>query len=184
MRLRLLDLISLNNKMTITLIGMPGVGKSCMGKILAKKLHMKFIDGDKLIIDITGKKIQEIIDLYGIEEFKRIERNVLLSINEDNAVIAPGGSSIYYEDVMEHFKTIGKVVYLYAGIPVITERLGDFSKRGVVLDKGKTLKDMFDERIPLLEKFADIKINCNGNNFIRYQHNLISIVENLTSHNS
>lgn len=165
--------------MTITLIGMPGAGKSCMGKILAKKLHMKFIDGDKLITKITGKKIQDIIDSKGLDEFKKIEREVLLSINKDNAVIAPGGSAIYYDDVMTHFKSLGKVIYLYAGIPVITERLGDFSKRGVVLQNGKTLKDMFDERIPLLEKYADIKINCNGNNFMRYQHNLISIVDEL-----
>lgn len=165
--------------MTITLIGMPGAGKSCMGKILAKKLHMKFIDGDKLITKVTGKKIQDIIDSEGLDGFKKIEQEVLLSINEDNAVIAPGGSAIYYDDVMKHFKYLGKVIYLYAGIPVITERLGDFSKRGVVLQNGKTLKDMFDERIPLLEKYADIKINCNGNNFMRYQHSLISIVDEL-----
>ncbi len=160
---------------------MPGVGKSCMGRILAKKLHMKFIDGDKLITKLTGKKIQDIIDLEGLDAFMRIEREVLLSIKDDNAVIAPGGSAIYYEDVMAHFQSLGKVIYLYAGIPVITERLGDFSSRGVVLQKGKTLKDMFDERIPLLEKYADIKINCNGTNYMRYQHNLISTVEELLS---
>lgn len=165
--------------MNIILIGMPGVGKSSMGKILAKKLRMKFIDGDKYISKITEKTIQEIIDDNGIDEFKNIEREILLTIQAENTVIAPGGSAIYYDDVMEHFKAIGKIIYLYAGIPVITERLGDFSKRGVVLKKGNTLKDMFNERIPLLEKHSDIKINCNGNNFSRYQQELINTVESL-----
>ena len=155
--------------MTFILIGMPGVGKSCMGKILAKKLRLKHIDGDKLIIKRTGKKLQDIIDSEGLEKFKEIERETLLSINDTNAIITPGGSAIYYDDVMEHFKSLGKIIYLYAGIPVITERLGDFSKRGVVLQSGCTIKDMFNERIPLLEKYADVKINCNGNSFMKYQ---------------
>ena len=165
--------------MTFTLIGMPGVGKSCMGRVLAKKLHMKHIDGDKLIIQKTGKKLQEIIDTEGLERFKEIEREVLLSIKDDNAIITPGGSAIYYDDVMNHFKSIGKVIYLYAGIPVITDRLGDFSKRGVVLQSGKTIKDMFNERIPLLEKYADVKINCNGNSFMKYQYLTLRKAEEL-----
>ena len=165
--------------MTFILIGMPGVGKSCMGRILAKKLHMNHIDGDKLIIHKTGKKLQDIIDNCGLEAFKEIERETLLSINDDNAIITPGGSAIYYDDVMMHFKSIGKVIYLYAGIPVITERLGDFSKRGVVLQNGKTIKDMFNERIPLLEKYADVKINCNGNSFMKYQRLTLEKIEEL-----
>ena len=158
---------------------MPGVGKSCMGKILAKKLHMKHIDGDKLIIKRTGMKLHDIINSEGLEGFKEIERETLLSIKDENAIITPGGSAIYYDDVMTHFKSIGKVIYLYAGIPVITERLGDFSKRGVVLKKGNTIKDMFNERIPLLEKYADVKINCNGNSFIKYQYLTLRKMEEL-----
>ena len=158
---------------------MPGVGKSCMGKILAKKLHMKHIDGDKLIIKRTGMKLHDIINSEGLEGFKEIERETLLSIKDENAIITPGGSAIYYDDVMTHFKSIGKVIYLYAGIPVITERLGDFSKRGVVLKKGNTIKDMFNERIPLLEKYADVKINCNGNNFMKYQYLTLRKMEEL-----
>ena len=169
----------LGNFMTFTLIGMPGVGKSCMGKFLAKKLHFKHIDGDKLIMQRTGKKLQSIIDEEGMEGFKEIERQVLLSINDQNAIITPGGSAIYYDDVMQHFRSLGKVIYLYAGIPIITERLGDFSSRGVVLQSGKTIKDMFDERIPLLEKYADVKINCNGNSFLRYQYMTLNKIEEL-----
>ena len=167
--------------MTFTLIGMPGVGKSCMGKILAKKLHMKYIDGDKLIERRTGRRLHEIISTDGLDEFQRIEREVLLSITDDNAIVAPGGSAIYYDDAMEHLKSLGKVIYLYAGIPLITERLGDFSKRGVILKKGSTVKDMFDERIPLLEKYADAKINCNGRSFMRYQYAALELLEKYLS---
>lgn len=167
--------------MTITLIGMPGVGKSCMGKFLAKKLHMKHIDGDKLIERKTGKRLHEIISEYGLDEFQRIEREVLLSINDDNAIVTPGGSAIYYDDAMQHLKSLGKVIYLYAGIPLITERLGDFSKRGVVLKSGDTIKDMFNERIPLLEKYADVKINCNGKSFMRYQYEACDIINSFLS---
>lgn len=165
--------------MTITLIGMPGVGKSCMGRIVAKKLHMKHIDGDKLIEQRTKKSLHEIVSTDGPMELARIEREALLSINEDNAVITPGGSAIYYDDVMMHFKELGKIIYMYAGIPVITERLGDFSKRGVILRQGSTVKDMFDERIPLLEKYADIKINCNGKSFMKYQRAVLDKVREL-----
>ncbi len=165
--------------MTVTLIGMPGVGKSCMGKIIAKKLHMKHIDGDKLIERKAGKRLHEILSDCGPEALADLEREILMSIDEDNAVITPGGSAIYYDDVMAHFKSIGKVIYLYAGIPVITERLGDFSKRGVILRQGSTVKDMFDERIPLLEKYADIKINCNGKKFMKYQSDVLSKVTEL-----
>lgn len=167
--------------MTITLIGMPGVGKSCMGKVLAKKLHMKHIDGDRLIERRTGKHLHEIIAAEGMDGFQRIEREVLLSINEDNAIVTPGGSAIYYEDAMEHLRSLGKVIYLYAGIPLITERLGDFSERGVVLKNGSTVKDMFNERIPLLEKYADAKVNCNGKSFMKYQYEAKEIIEKYLS---
>ncbi len=155
--------------MTITLIGMPAAGKSCMGKALSKKLKMRTIDGDRLIEKITGQRLQEIIDREGMEKFKEIEENTLLSINEDNVIITPGGSAIYYPKAMEHFKKRGIVVYLYASVETITERLGDFSKRGVVLKPGQTVLDLYNEREPLLKKYADITVNCDGNYFAKYQ---------------
>ena len=154
--------------MTITLIGMPAVGKSCLGRHLSKKLNMKVIDGDRLIEQITGRRLQSIIDEDGLDAFKKIEEEVLLSINEDNVIIAPGGSAVYYESVMEHFKSNGIVVYLYASVETIIERLGDFSKRGVALRPGQTIHDLYLERVPLLEKYADVTINCDGNAFGRY----------------
>ena len=154
--------------MTITLIGMPAAGKSCMGRHLSKKLNMKVIDGDRLIEQVTGRKLQDIIDEDGLDAFKAVEEQVLLSIKEDNVIIAPGGSAVYYDSVMQHFKSNGIVVYLYASPEVITARLGDFSKRGVALKPGQTIADLYCERAPLLEKYADVTVNCDGNAFPRY----------------
>ncbi len=154
--------------MTITLIGMPAAGKSCMGRHLSKKMKMKVIDGDRLIEQVTGRKLQQIIDEDGLDGFKSIEEQVLLTINEDNVIIAPGGSAVYYDSVMQHFKSMGVVVYLYASPETISARLGDFSKRGVALKPGQTIHDLYLERAPLLEKYADITVNCDGNAFPKY----------------
>ena len=155
--------------MTITLIGMPGAGKTCMGKALSKKLGMKVVDGDHLIEAVTGRKLQAIINEDGIEAFKRIEEEVLLSIKDDNLIITPGGSAVYYDSVMQHFKKLGVVVYLYASPENLLRRLGDFSKRGIVLKPGQTIADPFLERKPLLEKYADITVNCDGGRYSFYQ---------------
>ena len=156
--------------MTITLIGMPGSGKTCMGRMLSKKLQMKVVDGDKLIETVYGMKLHEIIEKEGLDGFKKIEEETLLSIEEDNIIITPGGSAVYYDSVMRKFKERGAVVYLYTSPETIIERLGDFSKRGVVLEEGKTLHDLYAERAPLFERYADITINCDGNAFARYRY--------------
>lgn len=162
--------------MTFTLIGMPGCGKSCMGKALAAKLKMKFIDGDRLIEERAGKKLYEIINDVGMDGFKKIEEETLSSINEDNAIIAPGGSAVYYDRAMQHFKKIGKVVYIYVGYDLIKERLGDYSKRGVVLKEGQTLLDLYEERKKLFEKYADIVLNCNGKDYSEFQSAAVEVM--------
>lgn len=155
--------------MIVTLIGMPAAGKTCMGKKLAKMLGMKQLDGDKLIESVTGRKLQDIIDNDGLEAFKKIEEEVLLSIKDDNVIVSTGGSAIYYDSVMQHFKSRGPVLYICVGVDILIKRLGDFSKRGVVLAEGQTIYDLYNERVPLLEKYADITINCNGSAFAKYQ---------------
>ena len=159
--------------MNITFIGMPGSGKSCMGRTISKKLKMKFIDGDKLIEHQYGKKLNEIIDERGLEDFKKIEENALLTIEGDNNVISPGGSAVYYDSVMKHFKKMGPVIYLYVSPKVLVERLGDFSKRGIVLKDGQTIEDLYLERAPLMEKYADITVDCNGSAYVKYQRDII-----------
>lgn len=155
--------------MTITLIGMPAVGKSYMGKTLAKHFNMKLVDGDKVIEKTDGRPLQQIMDEEGLEGFKRIEEDTLLTITEDNIVFTPGGSAVYYPSVMERFKKSGIVVYLYASAKTIASRAVDFSKRGVVLREGMTMQDLYDERAPLFEKYADIIIDCNGTAFGKYK---------------
>ncbi len=155
--------------MTITLIGMPGAGKSCMGRALSRRLGMKTLDGDRLIEETTGRKLQDIINEDGLGAFKELEERTLLSINEDNLIITPGGSAVYYDSVMQHFKKNGIIVYLYVSPDVLLKRLGDFSRRGIVLKEGQTIKDLYLERAPLLEKYADITINCDGDSYTKYR---------------
>ena len=170
--------------MIITLIGMPGSGKSCMGRMLSGKLCMRFVDGDKLIESKYNMKLSEIIAEYGLDGFKRIEEEVLLSVEEDNIVLSPGGSAIYYDSFMKKVKSRGVVVYLYCSPETIIERIGDFSKRGIVLKDGYTIHDLYNERVPLLEKYADLTINCDGNKYSKYKHVTLNEVNKYIRKNS
>ncbi len=162
--------------MIFTLIGMPGCGKSCMGRAVSRKLGMKNIDSDKLIEAKCGKKLFEIINEVGIEGFKKIEEEVLLTFEGDNVILSTGGSAVYYPRVMERMGRLGKIVYLYCSYDVIKERLGDFSKRGVVLREGQTLRDLYEERTRLYKKYADIIVDCSGNAYPTYQARVIAAI--------
>lgn len=150
----------------IVLIGMPGAGKSTIGVVLAKSMGFKFIDSDLLIQEREGKLLHEIISQSGDEGFRKIENDVNSSIDVTNAVIATGGSVVYGKEAMEHLKKIGTVVYLKHNYDEIEKRLGDLGKRGVTIKSGQTLADLYNERIPLYEKYADIVIDCD-NKYIR-----------------
>ena len=167
--------------MVITFIGMPGCGKSCMGRAMSGKLKMKLIDSDKLIEKRYGKKLQELIDELGVVEFRRIEEEVLLSIEGDNLVISTGGSAVYSEAGMKHLKELGKIFYLFCTYETVKERIGDFSKRGIVLKPGQTIKDLFDERAPLYKKYADVTILCDGNAYPQYQSAVIRAAKRFRS---
>ena len=168
--------------MIVTLIGMPGCGKSCMGRSISKKLHMKNIDGDKVIEKLYGKKLHEIIAECGKDEFMKIEEAALLSIEEDNFILSTGGSAVYYPKVMEHYKSRGKIIYLYCSYEIIEKRLGDFSKRGVVLKPGQTLRDLYDERCALYKKYADIIVDCSGEAYVKYQWRVINSIKYVLEH--
>ena len=138
--------------MIITLIGMPACGKSCMGRALSRKLKMKNIDGDKVIEKRTGRALQDIIDNDGLDAFKKIEEETLLSIDEDNIILSPGGSAVYYERAMNYLRSKGPIVYIYVGVENIIKRLGDFSKRGIAMRPDQTIYDLYRERSALFEK--------------------------------
>ena len=145
-----------------TLIGMPGAGKSTIGVLLAKALGCEFIDTDLVIQQREGKLLEEIIAGAGNDGFKKIEEEVNASIEAKGAVIAPGGSAIYSEKAMKHFREIGKVIYLKLSFESVRKRLGDLNARGVVLEKNQTLYDLYCERTPLYEKYADLTVELDG----------------------
>ena len=163
--------------MNIILIGMPASGKSCMGRALSKAMRMKNIDTDRVIEQRTGKKLQDIINVDGLDEFKRIEEDILCSIEGKNLIISTGGSAVYYERAMEHFRRIGVVIYLYASLTTIVKRLGDFSKRGIALRDGQTIEDLYNERCELYEKYAHITIDCDGNDYDKYRDRAITTLK-------
>lgn len=163
--------------MIITLIGMPGCGKSCMGRAISKKLKMRNIDGDRVIEKMYGKKLHELIAEFGMDEFMRMEEKALLSISADDFILSTGGSAVYYPSVMEYYKSRGKIVYLYCSYDVIEKRLGDFSNRGVVLKPGQTLRNLYDERCALYKKYADIIVDCSGEAYVKYQWRVINALK-------
>ena len=146
----------------IILIGMPGAGKSTIGVVLAKKIGYEFIDSDIVIQNRYKKILQELINEYGTDGFEKIENAVNKSLNPQNSVIATGGSAIYGKEAMEHFDSIGTVVYLNLPYEEIEQRLGNLEERGVTIKKGQTLKDLYNERTPLYKKYANLTIDCQG----------------------
>lgn len=147
----------------VVLIGMPGGGKSTCGVVAAKMLLKNFFDTDLLIQNFEGISLQDIIDKKGIEYFEKAEENAVLSLNIQGTVIATGGSVIYSEKSMNHLKNLGKIIYLHLDYDNMRKRINNLSTRGVVIKQGETLKDMFEERLPLYEKWADVTIDCNNN---------------------
>lgn len=146
----------------VIFIGMPAVGKSTVGVVAAKRLGYQFIDTDLLIQKEEGRLLKEIIGEKGIEEFLKIEDRVNAGVIAKKAVISPGGSVVYCENAMKHYKDIGTVVYLQASYETINKRLKNAKNRGVVLRDGQTLKDLYDERVPLFEKYADLTVCEDG----------------------
>ena len=149
-------------KDNIVLIGMPGVGKSTVGVVLAKALGYNFVDADLVIQQQTGKLLCELIAEHGTEGFLEIEDEVNSSIEGHKAVIATGGSVVYCANAMEHYKEIATVLYLSVSYGTLEERLGNLKNRGVVLNDGQTLKDLYDERTAYYEKYADVTVNEEG----------------------
>lgn len=146
----------------IILIGMPGAGKSTVGVVLAKKLGYAFVDADLVIQSREGKLLHEIIAERGVEDFWRVEEAVGESMEVRRTVIATGGSAVYGPKAMAHYKQIGTVVYLALPLSEIRERLGDLNERGVTLREGQDLTGLYEERVPLYEKYADYTVACEG----------------------
>lgn len=146
----------------ITLIGMPASGKSTIGVLLAKRLGYSFVDVDIVIQEKEKRLLKEIIAQEGTEGFMAVENRINAQLDVDHSVIAPGGSVIYGKEAMEHLKEISTVVYLKLNYEDLKERLGNLVDRGVVLKDGMTLLDLYEERVPYYEKYADITVDETG----------------------
>ena len=147
----------------ITLIGMPGAGKSTLGVVLAKRLGYRFVDTDLLLQEGMGMLLSDLIERRGIEGFIEEENKLLAGLRCSHHVIATGGSAVYSEQGMENLKKLGRVVFIDIDMTELPKRLHtDLFTRGVVIRSGSTLQDLYDERRPLYQKYADITVNTVG----------------------
>ena len=148
-------------KDNIILIGMPGAGKSTAGVLFAKAMNYRFLDVDFLIQEREGKRLHEVIEEKGNDYFLKVEDEVNCSLDTERTVIATGGSVIYCENAMKHLRSLGTVIYLQVPEKEIERRITNFSTRGIIIRSGDTLADLYNERIPLYEKYADITVLCD-----------------------
>ena len=144
----------------IVLIGMPGAGKSTVGVLLAKSLLMDFTDTDLIIQRETGCSLSETINTKGTQYFIELEENIIMSGSYNESVIATGGSAVYGEKAMKSLKENGIAVYLKTDLNELIKRLGDITTRGIAMQKGSSIAELFAERSPLYEKYADITVDC------------------------
>lgn len=146
----------------ISLIGMPGAGKSTLGVLLAKQLCCPFIDTDLLIQSRSGRRLTEIIRDQGLEYFLALEQGFISELACRRTVIATGGSVVYSEPAMLHLKAGGRVVWIDVPLPILEQRLGDLRERGVVMASGQSLAELYAERQPLYARYADLTLRCGG----------------------
>ena len=162
----------------VVLIGMPGAGKSSVGVVLAKMLKCDFLDGDLVIQNKHEKTLQELINEHGPSGFLAIENNILKEINVQQTVIATGGSAVYSTGAMQHLRAIGTVVYLEISYEELAERLGNLQERGVVLKDGigMSLADLYAERLPLYEQWANVTVDVRGLNITQAAHKIVQVL--------
>ena len=148
-------------KSNLTLIGMPGAGKSTVGIILAKNLSFGFIDTDVLIQINQQKSLQQILDESDHLNLRNIEEREIMKLNIRSHVIATGGSAAYSTNAMSHLLNISKVIFLEVSFEEIERRIHNFKTRGIAKTEDQTFRDLYDERQSLYKKYADIIIDCN-----------------------
>ena len=149
----------MDKKTNIVLIGMPGSGKSTVGRILSKRTGMSQVDTDVLIERSENMKLQDIIDKKGLERFAQIEEAVLLELDLKNYIVSTGGSAVYYPKAMEHLKESSTIVYLKTPLSKLLRNIRNMDSRGISVKPGQTFEDLYNERCPLYEKYADVTVS-------------------------
>lgn len=165
------------NKENVVLIGMPACGKSVTGVVLAKSLGMNFVDTDLIIQENEGSSLQDIINKKGLEEFQRIEEKTLISLDVQNTVIATGGSAVYYPKAMEHLSNSGIIVYIETDIEEIKKRLKNIKTRGVAMQKGQSIDELYYIRKSLYEKYADITVRSDEKSMEKTVEKIIGVIK-------
>lgn len=143
----------------IILIGMPASGKSTVGRRLAKKLNMDFVDTDNLIEKCEGMKLQDIIDNKGNQYFWEVEEKILCSLDCRDTVIATGGSAVLFPKAIEHMKKTGAIIYLEQSLTLLKKRLYNLDSRGVTLDEGESIESLYNYRVPLYKRYSDTTVD-------------------------
>lgn len=161
----------------ITLIGMPGAGKSTIGVILAKSLLCDFTDTDLIIQKKTEKSLCDLLDEKGTEGFLQLENDVICQQSFNNCVIATGGSAVYGEEAMKMLKENSTVVFLKVDTDELEKRLSNIRTRGVAMKEGTTVSELHSERLPLYERYADITLDCTGLTAEECVENIISLIK-------
>lgn len=162
----------------IILIGMPGSGKSTVGVLLAKALGFDFIDTDLALQQREGTLLQNIINERGTDVFLDLEQAAICSVQCKNAIVSPGGSCVCREQSMAHLKKLGRIVYLRLPLEEVEARLNNISTRGIAMEPGQTMKDLYDYRTPLYEQWADVTVDCAGQSL---EETVSAVLRNLIS---
>lgn len=142
----------------LILIGMPASGKSTVGRHLAKKLNMDFIDTDNLIEKCEGMKLQEIINQKGNDYFWKVEEEVLCNLDCHDTVIATGGSAVLFPKAIEQMRQTGIIIYLEQSLSWLKKRLYNLDSRGVTLDEGESIESLYNYRVPLYKRYSQITV--------------------------
>ena len=154
--------VQITPEQNVVLIGMPGVGKSTVGVLLAKALSRQFVDTDLVIQAGECRRLQDIIDMDGIATFRALEERYVLMLSCRGDVIATGGSVVYSAAAMEALESRGVVVHLDLPLDILEERIANLDMRGVVRATGQSLADLYEERVPLYRRYADVTVACAG----------------------
>ncbi|MBO4369580.1 MAG: shikimate kinase [Desulfovibrio sp.] len=143
----------------VILIGMPGAGKTTIGKQIARKLHWSYLDSDHLIEATYGRRLQDIVDAMDKEAFLDVESRVICSIRAHRVVLGTGGSVVYRDEAMAHLKTLGPIIHLDVPLEIVKKRIASNPERGIAIAPGQTLEDIFQEREALYQKWSDFSCN-------------------------